>query len=509
MNCQYILAHDLGTTGNKATLFASDGTVVASTFVGYETDYPQPNWVEQDPADWREALFGATRRLLSESGVNPGEVAVVSFSGHMNGALVVDAAGVPLRPAIIWADQRATDQECFIRDRCGNDETYRVTGNRVSPAYTAAKLLWIKDNQPEVFGRIHKVLQAKDYAAFLFCGVLATDYSDASMTQLLDLEELTWSGDLLDRLELDELLLPELHTSATVIGEVTVEAASATGLRAGTPVVIGGGDGACASVGAGSVRDGEVYNYIGSSSWVALTTDKPVLDPLQRTFNFVHLDPSLYGALGTTQTAGGAYDWFERLVRVNAEQYPQYATLDGLAAGVPPGSQGLLFLPYLLGERSPHWNPLARGAFVGLAMSHGRPELARSVLEGVAFNLRHILDVLRVQGVAIPEMRLIGGGAKSKLWRQILADVYALPVVQLQLPAQATSLGAAVAGGIGVGLFPDYTVVQDLAPAISRVYPDPDAVAIYEGLFPLFKKTYCLLEPVFQELATFARQAIE
>ena len=323
MPARYILAHDLGTTGDKATLFDPDGSIVASAFASYNTSYVRPNWAEQDPADWQTALIATTRQLLATPGVRPGAGAGLSFSGPKNGAQPGAARGAPLRPAILWADQRATVQADFVRERCGEAETYRLTGNRVSPAYTAAKLLWIKDNEPDIYRATHKVLQAKDYAAYWFSGVMATDYSDASLTQLFDLSERRWSEHLLSQLDLNAELLPPVYAAASVIGGVTREAASQTGLKAGTPVVIGGGDGGCATVGAGSVRHGDVYNYIGSSSWVALTTQRPVLDPQQRTFNFVHLDPELNIALGTMQTAGGAFDWLERLLRAANDGEPQ------------------------------------------------------------------------------------------------------------------------------------------------------------------------------------------
>jgi len=498
---QFILAHDLGTTGNKATLFNSDGTIVATTLAGYPTDYPRPNCAEQNPTDWQTAIFASTRHLLVESGVPPEQIAAISFSGHMQGALVVDKNGAPLRSAIIWADQRATAQADFISAQCGSERVYQLTGNRVSAAYTAAKLLWIKDNQPDIYNKIHKVLQSKDYAAFLFTGVFATDYSDASLTQLLDINTRDWSTEILNPLGLTADLLPDLYPSAAVIGQVTPEAAAVTGLQAGTPVVIGGGDGACATVGAGSVSEGDVYNYIGSSSWMALSVKQPVFDPQQRTFNFIHLDPQLYGALGTTQAAGGAFDWLERLLRDTGQDEPQYALLDEAAGKVPPGATGLLFLPYLLGERSPHWNPLARAAFVGLAMPNTRPEMARVVMEGVAFNLRHILDCLRGQGAKIDAMRLIGGGSKSAVWRQILADIFNLPILRVDLPAAATALGAAIAGGVGVGLYPDYSVARDLVPVIKAEIPDPGTRARYEALYELFKQSYAALEPIYEQLA--------
>jgi xylulokinase len=496
----YILAHDLGTTGDKATLFDADGHAVASTFEAYDTAYPRPCWAEQDPADWQRALLQCTRRLLAQASIPAGEIAVVSFSGHMQGALMVDREGVPLRSSIIWADQRATSQAEWIGKICGKEALYRLTGQRASPAYTSAKVLWIRDNQPDLYRRAYKVVQAKDYAAFTLTGVWATDYSDAAGTQLFDLRGRRWAEDLMGALGLDTALFPEAYPSTTVIGRVTAEAAAATGLLAGTPVVIGGGDGACATVGAGSIREGDAYHYIGSSSWIALTTGRPILDPQQRTFTFVHLDPALYFSVGTMQAGGGSYDWLERLWR-DEGQVALYQAMDAQAATVPAGAGGILFLPHLLGERSPYWNPLARGAFVGLAMSHGRPELTRAVLEGVALTMRLILDVLQSHGVQIEAMRLIGGGAKSALWRQILADTYDLPILLPTLAAEATSLGAAVAGGVGVGIFAGFDVTHCLVPVREAERPDPARHRRYMVLYDLFRQTYAALEPIFEQLS--------
>jgi xylulokinase len=499
---QFILAHDLGTPANKATLFGRDGAIIATAQAAYPPAYPYPNWAEQDPADWQTAIFGCTRRLLAESGLNPAEIAAVSFSGHMQGALLVDAAGTPLRPAIIWADQRAQPQAEFMAHTCGADEIYQLPGNRVSPAYTAAKLLWLKTNQPDLFSQTHKVLQAKDYAAFLLSGVIATDYSDASLTQLLDLNQKIWAADLLDRLGLPLEILPDLYPAAAVIGGVTAAAAAATGLKPGTPVVIGGGDGACATVGSGAVEPGDVYTCVGSSAWVALTTTQPVFDPHQRTFNFIHLDPNYCCPIGTMQAAGGAFDWLERLFRPEGQPEPDFAALNEAIAPIPPGATGLMFLPYLLGERSPYWNPQARGAFIGLAMPNSRGEMARAVMEGVAFNLRIILESLRGQGVAVESMRLIGGGGKSAVWRQILADIYDLPILRVNLPAAATALGAAIAGGVGVGLYPDYRVAQSLIPVTAAETPNPAVQPRYQALYELFKESYLALEPIYAKLAS-------
>jgi len=497
----YILAHDLGTTGDKATLLdVNKGQVLASTFEPYPTAYPRPGWAEQDPADWKRALVQGTRRLLDQSALPAHEVAAVSFSGHMQGALLVDRAGIPLRPAILWADQRATVQADAIAQACGRDAIYRRTGCQISPTYTAPKVLWIKDNQPALYNRAARMLQVKDYAAFLLSGVLTTDYSDASSTQLFDLQTHQWASDLIAALGLRPDLFPPAVPSTTVIGSVTAQAARQTGLLSGTPVVIGGGDGACATVGAGAVQEGDAYTYIGSSAWTAVTTRRPLLDPQQRTFTFAHLDPELYFSVGTAQAAGGSYGWLDRLLRQESQD-TLYEELDAAAAEVSAGAQGLLFLPHLLGERSPYWNPLARGAFIGLSMAHGRAELARAVLEGVTYHMRLILDTLQEQGVRIAEMRLIGGGAQSAVWRQIFADILRIPVLLPTLPTEATSLGAAIAGGVGVELLTDLRAARDLAEAHKTEQPNPAHGPRYDRLYTLYQQSYAALKSIFDQLA--------
>ncbi len=497
---RYILAHDLGTTGNKASLFDVEGRLLASAYVGYVTSYPHVGWAEQEPADWWRAVVDSTRQLLAEPGRRATEIAAVSFSGEMMSCLPLDDAGRPLRAAIIWADQRAEADAATFAELAGSERVYALTGHRTSASYSAAKLLWLRRCQPELYARTRVILQAKDYAAYKLTGAYATDYSDASGTNLFDLRRRSWSAELFSVLDLDSNLLPPAYPSATVIGTVTADAARETALAAGTPVVIGGGDGACATVGAGVVHPGEAYNYIGSSSWISLVSREPLDDPQQRTNTFAHLDPALVSPFGSMQCAGGAYDWLERTLR---GEMPNriHSQLDELAAAVEPGAQGLFFLPYLIGERSPHWNPHARGAFVGLSTVHGRAEMARAVLEGVAFNLRLILDAFREQGVRPAAMRLIGGGARSALWRQILADVFNLPILRPRLLVEATSLGAAIAGGVGVGLYPDYSIAAELIQVEPGEAPRASAVRRYDELYPLFRQVYQALVPVYEGIA--------
>ena len=503
---RFILAHDLGTTGNKATLFDDEGRLVASTFSGYETAHPQPTWAEQNPDDWWRAVTDATRELLCKSRVAPQDIAVIAFSGQMMGCLPVDAAGVPLRPCIIWADQRAVAQATRLAERVGEERVYCITGHRVSPTYSASKIMWVRDNEPDVFARAFKFLHVKDYIAYRMTGAFVTDRSDASGMSLYYLERGTWSDEILNAIDLDPHRLPEIHNSTDVIGELARDAAEQLGLVAGTPVVIGGGDGASAAVGAGAVMEGPAYNYIGSSSWISFAAPRPIYDPGRRIFNWAHMVPQMFAPCGTMQAAGGSYQWLRRQVcciegrEADETGEDVYEIMNRRAAESVPGAHGLLFLPYLQGERSPHWNPKACGGFIGLQVTHTRADLIRATLEGISMNLRTILQSFLEANARIDEVILIGGGAKGQLWRQILADVFGRPTLRPRLLDEATSLGAAVAGGVGVGLFHDFSIVKQRIEIVNRHVPNPEAQAVYNRLYPIFLETYTALVPIFDQL---------
>ncbi|MGI6367568.1 MAG: xylulokinase [Anaerolineae bacterium] len=497
---ELILAHDLGTTGNKATLLDGQGQVLGSAFSPYETQYGSGGRAEQNPEDWWRAVVASTRQLLAQSRRQAAEIAAVGCSGQMMACLPVDRTGRPLSSALIWADQRAHEQATWIADQVGEQEIYRITGHRASPSYTAAKWLWHRAHYPDLVQSTRWMLQAKDYVVHRLTGVFATDYSDASGTNLFDLNERQWSVEIMDKLGLPMEVLPPAVPSSTVVGGVTRSAAKETGLQPDTPVVIGGGDGACATAGAGVLEPSDAYNYIGSSSWISIVTREPLLDPQRRTFTFAHLDPRYVFPTGTMQCAGGSYDWLERLLRGEQDQ-PAYQELDRLAGSVPVGARRLLYLPYLIGERSPHWNPRARGAFLGLGMEHGRAELARAVLEGVAFNLRTIFRAFRAQGAVVPALRVIGGGARSALWRQILADVLEVPLLRAELPAEATALGAAMAAAVGVGLLGSYADGAAWVRVTPGEVPDAARAAAYLSYYELFLQAYRALEPLYDGLS--------
>lgn len=506
MKKTYILAHDLGTSGNKATLYDVDGVLRCSVVCDYPIYYPQDRFVEQDPNDWWKAVCDSTKGLMERAGIGPESIACVSFSGMMMGCLPVDKDGNALHRMLIWADTRSDVQEKEMIRRVGMERGYHITGHRLSASYAAAKLMWIRDNEPEVYAKTGKLLHAKDYIIQKLTGAFVTDYSDASGMNLLDINTKKWSDEMLEALEIPKHILPELHASKDIAGTVTKEAALATGLMEGTPVVIGGGDGSCACVGAGVVRPGTAYNVLGSSSWISLVSDRPLFDPMMRTFNWVHLDEDLYTPCGTMQAAGYSYSWWRNTFgaeekRLAAEAgVSAYELLNGLAEQSAPGANGVLYLPYLLGERSPRWDHNARGAFVGMGASTGKGDMTRAVLEGVGYNLKIILDILRTQ-YPMEKLTMIGGGAKGMTWLRILSDIWQ---TKLELPLyreEATSMGAAVAGGVGIGLYKDYSVIEKMNPAVESVEPDAALKDTYNRCFDLFNETYEALKPIYARMA--------
>jgi len=503
---QYILSHDIGTTGDKATLFDRDGTCIATSFYPYPTLYPSAGWAEQNPEDYWEAFCRTTGEILEKTGILPGTIAAVSFSGQMMAALPVDKNGRALRNSLIWADLRSTRQAENIASRIDEEKVYGITGHRLSASYSASKILWIRDNEPEIYNKTFKFIHAKDYLVARLTGMILTDYSDASGTNLLDISTLNWSDEMLDATGIDKEKLPDIVESTTVAGKLRKDEAAMSGLKEGTPVVIGGGDGACATSGAGVVREGDAYIYLGTSTWMGLTSNKPIIDPERRTFTFCHFKRGLYFAAGTMQTGGGSYGWFKNSLcrqetmaasQVNVDVYD---LLNLRASKVEAGSSGLLFLPYLMGERSPLWDPTARGCFIGLTMRHKKEHMIRAVLEGVGYNMRIIVDAFREQGIRPSFMRMIGGGAKSRLWRSIFADILDIPVARLNYIEEATSVGAAIAGGVGVGLFSSIYDAEKFVHIVDTIDPDKENSAVYKKYFPVFKEAYHSLTGIFEKL---------
>lgn len=491
---QYILAHDLGTSGNKATLYDTSGALIRSEVVSYPTRFFSENWAEQNPDDWWEAVCLSTKRLLES--VDDGSVAVVSFSGHMMGCLAVDSKGRPIRPHILYCDQRALRQAQQIRDAMAPWEFYTTTGHRPSASYTLERVMWLKDNEPETYRTAYKFLNAKDYIVLRLTGAFATDYSDAGGTEVFDINRMCWSERIADVAGIDLEKFPDAHNSSHIVGEVTANAAKETGIPAGVPVCCGAGDGCAAGVGAGSLSEGTTYTCVGSSGWVGATSEKPIYDPAMRVPTFPHAVPGLYHSCGAMQTAGASLSWAGREIWGDAKDYKH---MDEAMAESGPGANGVIFLPYLMGERSPWWDDSARGCFLGLHPDSTRGDMMRAVEEGVAFNLGTILDVYR-DYIDIRDMVFVGGAASSDLWRDILANVYNVPVSRPRNTEECASLGAAVIGAVGVGLLDSFESAAPFFEAVSTKYPDQNEADFYAERIKVFQKSYLALKSLFPEL---------
>lgn len=503
-----ILTFDIGTTGNKCSLFDSKGKPLFAETVDYETYYPRPGWSEQNPEDFWKSVISGTGKLLQKSGADSSAIAVIGLSGHMNGCIPVDGQGNILFNNIIHSDSRSTKECRDILNTFGNKEFYDITGHRVDPHYTLPKILWIRNRHPELYSRCSYVLNSKDYILFKLTGNLGiTDYSDASMTGMLDVNRRKWSEDLVSELGLDLRKLPVIMKSTDVAGYLSNEAAALLGLKAGTPVIAGGGDAACATKGAGVVELGEAYNYIGSSSWIIILNDRPVKDGDARIFNLYDLDGEHCNVCGTMQCATISYDWvLNNIGRYEVEKAKElkenvFDLMDSIAAGVPAGANGIVFLPYLMGERTPLWDENTRGAFIGFGLYNKKEDLFRAVYEGIAFALRSILDVYEENGIKVDTLALIGGGAKSRLWNEIMCNVYGKRVKVHRFPREATSLGAAIAAGVGVGLYRDFKEAASVV-EFDRVYdPEMDKVEEYRRFYGIYRMMYPCLKPVFDAMA--------
>ncbi|RFU61807.1 xylulokinase [Peribacillus glennii] len=489
----YIIAHDIGTTNHKCTVFNDEGEVVSSAARAYPTFYQKGGIAEQDPSDWWRNFCETTVQVLKD--INPREIAGISFSAHMNGCLPVDSDGKPLMRSMIHADTRSSEIESEIYSKISEDQLYGITGNRLESRYPLLKMYWMKKENPEMYSKAKYFLQAKDYLAFRLTGNLGvTDYSDASLTGAFNLETRDWEASIFKETGLDLTKMPTPVPSTEVIGYVQKSTALVTGLVEGTPVIIGGGDGACATVGAGCLAKDETYLSLGTTAWVSKVADKPFIDPDKRVFTICDLNPKYYNVLGTMQTAGSAYEWaIKQLSSITdwetVSVEPEYSDFETQLKTVPAGSRGVIFHPYLLGERSPIWNDKARGSFFGLSLEHNRFDIAKSVLEGIAFSLASISEIINNAG-SKREIRMIGGLAKSGTFIQIISDVLNLPVRLTENASEATSIGAAIAGGVGVGMFPSFEDAASLIHTGNIYEPNQQHTEIYAEQLERFKVLY-------------------
>jgi xylulokinase len=488
-----VLGIDVGTGGTRAVLLDQAGRVLgAATAEHAEMASPHLGWAEQDPRDWWRAAQVAIGECLTAAGATGAEVSAVGLSGQMHGLVLLDGAGEVVRPALLWCDQR-TEEECReITERVGAKRLIELVANPALTGFTLPKIWWVRKHEPELWSRVRSIMLPKDYVRFKLTGARATDVADASGTLLFDVVRRRWSADMLEASDLRADILPEVFESPEITGHVTNNGAAASGLREGKPVVAGGGDQAAGAVGMGIVAPGNVSATIGTSGVVFAATSDPVVEPKGRIHTFCHAIPGRWHVMGVTQGAGLSLRWFR-------DQFASGASYDTLmieAAAAPAGSDGLLWAPYLMGERTPHLDPNARGALVGLTAQHTRAHVIRAILEGVAFSLRDTFTIFRELGVPVKSIRLGGGGARSYLWQQVQADIYGMPV-DLVAAEEGAAYGAALLAGVGGGVWPSVDAACETAVRVAkRVEPIAKSVELMNRRYEEYRKLYPALRAI-------------
>lgn len=504
----YLLGIDIGTSGTKALLIRSgSGEVVASTTKIYPLYTPKPLWAEQDPEDWWQATVEAIRELLTKTGVDGKDVKGMGLSGQMHGSVFLDENNQIIRPAILWCDQR-TGAECdWITSTVGADKVVDLTSNPVLTGFTAPKIIWLRNNEPQNFAKVKKVLLPKDYVRFRLTGEFASEVSDASGTSLFNVKKRQWADEVLDAIGIPRDWMPRVYESPEVSGKITAEAAKLTGLAEGMPVVGGGGDQAAGAVGNGIVERGVISSTLGTSGVVFAFSDEPAVDPQLRVHTFCHAVPGKWHQMGVMLSAGGSLRWFrdtfadtEMAVARQIDGDP-YDIMSEEADNVPPGSEGLIFLPYLTGERTPYPDPNAKGVFFGISLRHTRPYFVRAVLEGVAFGMRDSFEILKEMKVPIQQVRASGGGARSAVWRQIQADITGYEHVTINVD-EGPAYGVALLAGVGTGV---WSSVPDACRSTISVElsttPDQSAHSVYADYYKLYRALYPISKPLFSELS--------
>jgi xylulokinase len=497
------LGIDVGTGGTRALVIDNAGKIVASGSKEHRAfDSPQPGWAEQDPEDWWRACGSAVRKALDGSALGAAEIACVGFSGQMHGAVLLDSGDDVVRSAIIWCDQRSEAQCSELEELFGRDALIRLTCNPPLTNFTLTKLLWVRENEPEKWARVAHLMLPKDYVRFRLTGERAIDVADASGTLLLDVTNRRWSMEVLSKAGIDPKLLPALSESPQVCGKISAAGADATGLRIGTPVVAGAGDQAAGAVGMGIARAGAVSATIGTSGVVFAATDRPALDPQGRLHTFCHAIPGRWHVMGVTQAAGLSLRWFRDRFglpsdpQANAGRDP-YDVLADEASSAPAGSEGAFWLPYLMGERTPHLDPNARAALVGLTASHTRGHVIRAVMEGVACSLKDTFTIFGEMNIPVTSIRLGGGGARSPLWRQIQADVYGHEV-EIVAAEEGAAYGAAILAGTGGGAWESVDEACDSVVRVaSRIHPSPADSKTMQNAYRTYRKLYPALHRAF------------
>lgn len=501
----YLIGFDVGTTGTKALLIDETGQIVARALSEYPLATPRPNWAEQEPEHWWQATVATIGEVLASAGISGDQVDAVGLSGQMHGSVFLDEQDQVIRPAILWCDQRTAAQCDWITETVGEEVLVAETCNPVLTGFTAPKIIWLRDQEPEHFARVRKVLLPKDYIRLRLTGEYATEVSDASGTSLLNVPQRRWSEVILDKIGIPLDWLPQVYESPEVSGEITRTAAAATRLRVGTPVVGGGGDQAAGAVGNGIVETGVVSSTLGTSGVVFAYLDEPLMDEHLRTHTFCHAVPGKWHTMGVVLSAGGSLRWLrdalcaEEIAKAAETGRDPYEYMTA-AAGSVPTSEGLIFLPYLTGERTPYPNPNAKGVFFGLTIRHTKAHIIRAVLEGVACAMRDSFEIMKEMGVTFRQVRSSGGGAHSPLWRQINADVTGEAHCTINVD-EGPAFGVALLAGVGSGVFASVPeACQQTIRVVDELLPQPSGIERYQGYYELYQALYRQLEGSFDQV---------
>ena len=508
----YIFGIDVGTTGTKALLVDAGGKVMARSTREYALHTPRPGWAEQDPEDWWRATVQTIREALASSGARPEEVRGIGLSGQQHGSVFLDGDGEVLREALLWCDQRTAAQCDWIHETVGFEKVVQETANPVLTGFQAPKVMWLRDNEPERYAQLRMILLPKDYVRYRLSGEFATEVSDAAGTSLLNVPGRQWSEVMLRGLGLTADMLPKVYESPVASTAICEIAAGETGLRAGTPIAGGGGDNACSAVGNGVIEEGVVAVSVGTSGTVFAPMLEPKVDPKLRVHTFCHAVPGQWHAMGVMLSAGGSLRWFrdtlggEEKAEAERRGVDPYEIITDKAASAPIGSEGLIFLPYLTGERTPHADPHARGVFFGLGLRHTKAHLARAIMEGVCYGLRDSLQILREMKLPINEVRSTGGGSRSSFWRQMQSDVFRTPLVGMAID-EGAAFGAALLGGVAGGVWPDVpTACAATVRTRAPVQPVRRASARYSKYYPVYRALYRSLKRPFGRVARILEQ---
>lgn len=499
----YLIGIDIGTSATKTVLFDEYGNIISSSSCEYPLYQPQNGWAEQEPTDWYNAAINTLKDIISKSNINNDDIKGIGLSGQMHGLVMLDEKNAVIRPSIIWCDQR-TSKECVeITEKIGAKRLIEITANPALTGFTASKILWVKNNEPENYARCKHILLPKDYIRFMLTSDYATEVSDASGMQLLDVPNRCWSDEVLEKLDIDKSLLGKVYESPEVTGKITNEIAEITGLKQGTIVVGGAGDNAAAAVGTGVVKNGKALTTIGTSGVVYAHSSDIKIDPSRRVHTFCCAVPNCWHVMGVTQAAGLSLKWFRDnfcdsyINDAKLQGVDPYYLMDKDAQTIPCGSNKLIYLPYLMGERTPHLDPYCRGVFFGLSAMHTKKDMIRAVMEGVSYSLSDCNDILVEMGINVNEMMACGGGGTSKLWRQMLSDMYECDVKTVD-SKEGPALGVAILASVGAGIYPSVEIACEKIIKTDKItHPIKENVSIYNRYHKVYKNLYCSLKDQF------------